>query len=264
MNNKWEQLIEHVISGEDEAASKLFHQITVEESRKIYESLVDEDETYNIGGNDVEDFEADISADEEGMDGGADDTEFDFDGNGELDDHEEGHGEIEDRVEDLETALDELKAEFDALVAEEEGEESEEEVDFGAEDDVDSEDDEEGDLVREYVEKVSAKLSGDAEVGTGKSVSVNGKSPVASKNDMGGTARNLNQGKRGTGQDGNKPTSANNYGTKGQGRLVGQVQNTAGGTKKLASANKPSGADNQAAGAGKALGAQNTKSPIAK
>ena len=45
--NKYEQLIEHIINENEEAAKELFHQIVVEKSRDIYESLMDEE----IGGN---------------------------------------------------------------------------------------------------------------------------------------------------------------------------------------------------------------------
>jgi hypothetical protein len=45
------------------------------------------------------------------------------------------------------------------------------------------------------------------EVGTGKRASVNAKSIVASKNDMGGSAKNLNQGQAGADVSAEKPKS---------------------------------------------------------
>jgi len=47
--NKFEQLIEYVINEEDGKAEDLFHEIVVEKSRDIYESLMDsEDEFGNL------------------------------------------------------------------------------------------------------------------------------------------------------------------------------------------------------------------------
>lgn len=214
--NKYEQLIEHIINDETDKARELFHNIVVEKSRDIYESLIDEEELNEVGGNEVEDLVDEVTIDEEGMyedededtdmDMDADeadmdvDSEFDYDDSGELDDHEEDHDGIEDRVMDLESALDELKAEFDELMA---GEEAEEENFPGihGDDDMSDEMTDDGDageefdpeMVREYVEKVGEtnQKSEGGEVGTGKRASVNAKSIVAGKNDMGGSAKNL-------------------------------------------------------------------------
>ena len=127
--------------------------------------------------------------------------------------------ELEDRVMDLESALDELKAEFDALMAdqdgdgdhdmedhkaEEEGEEAEEEVaeEVAAEEAEEEVAEEEVaeevavapkarptndlDIMREYVEKVSAPSNQEG--------ADNKQSTVAGKNDMGGSAKNTAQG----------------------------------------------------------------------
>jgi hypothetical protein len=140
---------------------------------------------------------------------------------------------MEDRVEDLEDALDELKAEFEKMMAGEEGEEGaddmdmgdeeegeddmeepeeesyafeadDEEVDEAADEEVDESDDEEtkestkkseAETMREYVEKVAAKMGDNG---------ANTKSVVASKNDMGGTASNLNQAGTEAGVEANK------------------------------------------------------------
>ena len=123
--------------------------------------------------------------------------------------------ELEDRVVDLEAALDELKAEFDSLMAGEEGEP--EHADMGMGDDMGGDDlggmggmdDEmpaEG-VVREYVEKVKAPSNTEGQtVGTGSSdkPSVNSKSIIDNmKNDMGGTTKNLVKGGSETAPDGN-------------------------------------------------------------
>ena len=122
--NKYEQLIEYIINEDEGKAKALFHDIVVEKSRDIYESLMDEetvDET--IGGNEVEDLVDEIQADE--TDGIPEGEEEEMDAEEEMmggDDEEhadEEHGELEDKVMDLEKELDELKAEFDALMADE-------------------------------------------------------------------------------------------------------------------------------------------------
>ena len=46
--NKYEQLIEFIINEQEDKARELFHQIVVEKSRDIYESLIDE-EDFEIG-----------------------------------------------------------------------------------------------------------------------------------------------------------------------------------------------------------------------
>ena len=235
--NKYEQLIEHIINDETDKARELFHNIVVEKSRDIYESLVDEsDFAEEVGGNPVKGFRDEVELDEQGIteeenefDGeeetdefGGDDEESDFDNGGEFDGEEQGEAEIEDRVVDLESALDELKAEFDALMAGEEnepehadmfgGEEADDEFDGEEAGEFDGEDDGEfgGEIVREYVEKVAApsKTEG-GEVGRGGSVSVNKQSTVAKKNDMGGTSANIARGGVAVGGTAKKPTLNN-------------------------------------------------------
>ena len=55
--NKYEKLIEHIINDDEAAAKELFHQLVVEKSRDIYESLMDEE----IGGNQAQGFVQDIT-----------------------------------------------------------------------------------------------------------------------------------------------------------------------------------------------------------
>ena len=205
MSDKFNQLIELLIAEDQEKAQELFHEIVVERSRSIYESLIDdetveeaaeeevaEDETVEeeaveesdfdeeLGGDAADDMIADIEADEEGL----------------AVEAEEGDEELEDRVVDLEDALDELKAEFDRLMSDE-GDEDEAEMDMDMDDaeeaddemdmDMDMEEPEAEeemesaeDFVREYKEKAPAPVT--AEQGDGKA------GPVAGKNDMGGKA----------------------------------------------------------------------------
>ena len=119
--NKYEQLVEFIINDETDKARELFHNIVVEKSRDIYESLVDEEDlSCEPRGNQVRGLVKDVQMDEEGL--AEEEEEFDSeeeDEDGSFD-HDEFGGEEheeaseEERITDLEDALDELKAEFDA------------------------------------------------------------------------------------------------------------------------------------------------------
>lgn len=175
-----------------------------EEDKDTEDDFSDKDST----DDQIDDVDADDSGDEFGSDADA-----------------EGEGDVEDRVQDLEDALEDLKAEFEQLMAGEEGEEHMGGDDMGGDefggdefggDDMGGdefgaeepevaeavptagtqvvkvqhsfmEDDEQ--LIREYVEKV-----GGATYNTFGKMGDNGvqtKSPVAGKNDMGGTTANI-------------------------------------------------------------------------
>ena len=185
MSDKFNQLIELLIAEDEEKAQELFHEIVVERSRSIYENLIDEetvdeeeevaeesDFDEDLGGDAADDMIDDIEADEEGL----------------AVEDEDSDEEIEDRVVDLEDALDELKAEFEKIMGGDEEEGPEMDMDMDDEMDMemgdeeaeeDDEDEMEESLVREYSEKVNAK---NVEEGDGAS------GPVAGKNDMGGKA----------------------------------------------------------------------------
>lgn len=286
--NKYEQLIEFIINDESEQARKLFHDIVVEKSRDIYEGLMDEE----VGGNEVEDLVDEIECDEEGISeeedgielvGDADSEEgndFDVDAGEFGDDEGAEEGGLEDRVLDLESALDELKAEFDELMAGEAGEEEHADMfggddegaeEFGSDEDLEGDEGaeqfggEEDEIVREYVEKVAdqGQKSEGGEVGTGKRASINTKTPLAGKNDMGGTAKNIAQGKAGTSQDGRSPTKASNEYTKGQGNIKSGNINVPGG--KAGNAYKTK--EGAKSGEGQTTDGKvsvSTKSPLAK
>ena len=123
--NKYETLVEYVNNDEDAKAAELFHEIVVENSRKIYESLIDSE--MDLGGDEADELINDISVDEEGMredeyaddmgadDMGAEEGGMEMDGEGGMEmDGEEGEGSLEDRVVDLEDELDALIAAFDS------------------------------------------------------------------------------------------------------------------------------------------------------
>jgi hypothetical protein len=212
--SKFEQMLEHLINEDEQKAKELFHDIVVAKSREIYETLISEDFTSEeeempaeepameagddeFSGDDAtDDMMGDIEGgDEEGGDMGGDDVSL---SGGDVD-------ELQDRVVDLEDALDALRDEFESLMGGEEGGD-----DMGGDDmadagvpeeemmpqempamevrDEDDEDDNENTdeaFIREYVEKVTAAKGGDDGANT--------KSTVAKKNDMGGTSGNLNK-----------------------------------------------------------------------
>jgi len=304
--NKFEEMLERLINEDKAGAEELFHEIVVERSREIYETLlaeeadeeevdettdeeVDEasDEEVDESDDDLEEdfdldeFEVEADDDEMDMDMGGDETDDmlgDIEGGDEMDMDDEGDEDIEDRVVDLEDALDELKAEFEKMmggegeeddmdmgdeegdmdIGDEEGEEEPEEESYefeATDEEVDEADDEEveegskseAETMREYVEKVTAKMGDAGTNGT--------KSPVAGKNDMGGTASNLNQGgegseagpKGGLGDDNPKEENAGNV-------------NVPGGKASKSLKNQPKGHGAEKKGSGES--AANKKSTL--
>ena len=284
--NKYEQLIEHIINDETDKARELFHTIVVEKSRDIYENLIDEQDLGEVGGNQVEDLVDEITIDEQGM------TEEEESEEGSEEDamdaeempgeEEQGEAEIEDRVVDLEDALDELKAEFDALMAGEEHEEEampgihgdkdademegmmyqEEQSEFFEAKDEDEEDaeevDEDAEIVREYVEKVAdtgAKSESGKEAGAHGSANVNKASTVAGKNDMGGSSANIAKGGAEANPDGTSPKAT--VKPKGELKGAGSYENVPGAKAGQAYAKKETAVKAE-------VGGVNKTSPLAK
>ena len=239
--NKFEKMLELLVNEDKEAAQELFHEIVVEKSRDIYESLLEDDEEVEEATDEEEDDEEVEEASDEEVDESdedldenfsldtfeveADDEEADDAGDEEADDmdmgDEEGEedegeeGDVEDRVEDLEDALDDLKAEFEKMMAgdDEEGDDEEgDDMDMGGDetddmmgdlgmDTEESAEDESfqatitpmetktaksaGEQMREYVEKVSATMGDNG---------ANTTSTLAKPNNMGGTSANIAKG----------------------------------------------------------------------
>jgi hypothetical protein len=214
--SKFEQMLEHLINEESDKAKELFHQLVVEKSREIYETILAEDfqteeeETDDEAVEEAEDKDDDEveesfgfaeAGDEEdtGDIGGdaADDFIDDIDAEGGDEGDEEGmggEGDIEDRVVDLEDALDDLRAEFEALMSDENGGMDDMDDmggddmggdDMGGMDDMDSEDPSDN-FMREYIEKVGNPKHGDNGANT--------KSIMAKANNMGGTTTNIVKG----------------------------------------------------------------------
>ena len=129
--NKFEKLIEYIINDEDQKARELFHDIVVEKSRDIYESIMDEEQVEEtmqgpVEGEQVEAMVDEISqeeavgeADEEG------EQEFDLDPDSEDDgemagdlpaDDMGGEESDEEKIMSIDAKLDELLAKFDEIM----------------------------------------------------------------------------------------------------------------------------------------------------
>jgi hypothetical protein len=195
---KFEKLIALVINEDQAKAEALFHDIIVEKSREIYESIMAEDQ---VGGF-MDEIEAEETGDimnEEGeeefetgeeidgdydVEGGddMDDEDMEFDDEEDFSDEEDHHAdfggeeELEDRVVDLEDKLDQLMADFEAEMG---GDDMDDE-DMGDEEEFDAEEDEE---VMESVELKKVSVThGDNGVQTKSAVRANsGAKGMASK-----------------------------------------------------------------------------------
>ena len=268
--NKFEQMLEHLINDESDKAKELFHQLVVEKSREIYENILAED--FNEA-KEEDDEEMDESAeeDEEGLDEAAEEDDEEMEesfgfaegedeggdiggdaGDDMIDDLEAGdegdeedmggEGDIEDRVVDLEDALDELKAEFEALMGDDMGGDMGDDMgddDMGddmGDDDMDMDKMPEDAFMREYVEKVGNPKGGDNGANT--------KSIVAKKNDMGGTAANIVKGGEST--TGSTKGGLANPSTKEDNAGNVNVPGGKAGIKSLKSVSKPTGGDDGA------------------
>ena len=127
-NKKFETLIDLIINENEEQARALFHDIVVEKSREIYESMMDDEMEEGGMGGQVGDLIREIDVEEQGMaEAEDDDLEFDSDEDEVLDiedgeddeygDEMGGEEGLEDRVVDLEDKLDQLMAEFEDIMA---------------------------------------------------------------------------------------------------------------------------------------------------
>lgn len=328
--SKYEQLIEYIINDQEDKARELFHSIVVEKSREIYESLIDEEDLAEVGGNPVEELVDEISGDEEGMDEAVDMDEEESEDMDEAEEDSEEEDSEEDDVIDMEvddememgdsdeepatkgdimnieTALADLQSKFDELMADEMEEpaddmddmeampgddmgadEGDEVAEMGAMPTMEAKHDKakkeemlkakkddkkaakkkmtESEWLREYVDKIGEVYSQEPaqgeghEVGEGGKVAVDTKSTVAGKNDMGGTAKNLNQGDKGEDPDGKPTPKPNNEYTKGEGNLpgAGKYKNVPGAKGDSFKAKAPAAKDSE-------VGDTNKKSPVAK
>jgi hypothetical protein len=142
-NKKFEKLIDLIINENEEQARALFHDIVVEKSREIYESMMDEEleEGAEEGEEALEESEEELEEGFDGMEEGQDEVgglldeidaeeqgmteeedEFaDIDMDDSMDGEEAPEGGLEDRVVELEDKLDELMAEFEEMMGSDEG-----------------------------------------------------------------------------------------------------------------------------------------------
>jgi hypothetical protein len=174
---KFDKLIDLIINENEEQAKDLFHDIVVEKSREIYETIMaeemmDDDLEEGMGGQ-VGDLADEITAEESGISEEEDeqidiDSEeiFDIDG---ADENEAGD-EVEDAVIRIEDKLDDLIAEFEEIMGKEDDLEDEMDMDMDMDNDMDNDmdmdvevDDEE--LVAEAItlQKVTAKMGDNGE-----------------------------------------------------------------------------------------------------
>jgi hypothetical protein len=240
-NKLLSQMLEHLVNEDQAKAEELFHEYVVAKSREIYENLIeteiseeekdedDEEVDEAAKDEDAEDDKVDEASDEdkddEKMDEEFEDIAIEADdemGGDATDDLEaelgdepadaEGDESEEEIMQDLGDIIDELQAKFDALQGEEESDDMGD--DMGGEEPKMDAFEPELETVREYVEKVpaghGAEKKGAAEKADGT------KSPVAGKNDMGGTTANIAKAQedgssKGTagGLAGNKPKEDN-------------------------------------------------------
>jgi hypothetical protein len=162
-NKKFEQLIELIINENEEQAKALFHDIVVEKSREIYESMMDEETMEEGMGGQVGDLLDEINVEEEGMNEEEDEADIEFDDEAEQDGEEETHdleadhdeeGDLEDRVVDLEDKLDQLMAEFEDIMGDDGMDDG---MDMDADMDMDAGDDEFGDEEPAMMEAITLK-----------------------------------------------------------------------------------------------------------
>lgn len=249
--NKYERLIEYVINDETAKAKSLFHDIVVEKSRGIYESLMDEDE---MGGRDTEEFIDDVEADENGFtededefapEVGGDEMAPEMGGEmgddemaGGMDDMDDGMGDefgdemggeeagLEGQLETVGDALENLVAEFEALMSEPEaedefgGDEMDDMADMEPEmDDMGAEEDMGDEMGAEDDEVFGESIYSDLEENVALTKVTKG---ISNKSEEGGvnkkTINNDNAGKKGIGSAGN-PVNFTGTDEKGAGKV---------------------------------------------
>jgi len=207
------QMLEQLVNDNQAKAEELFHEYVVSASREIYENLIESeiDDEEDKKDDDIEEAtEEDEDKKDDDLEENFEDIAYEGDDEMDLDDSdptddlagemgpedEEGEEKSEEELfQDLDAIVDELQAKFDELKG---GDHEEPDMDnFGGPSDHDA-DNEDFDLatVREYVEKVPAG-HGAEKKGAAEKADGSAKSPVAGKNDMGGTTANILSGRNG-------------------------------------------------------------------
>ena len=256
-NKKFEQLIDLIINENEDKAKELFHEIVVEKSREIYESIMDEemmDEEGSMVGE-VGDLMDEISAEESGdvVEAEEDEADIDFDDEAEeagddlthdLEGDHDAEGSVDkEDLSDIKDKLDDLMAEFESLMGGD--------ADMGGDDEemVDVEADSEEMMEAVQLQKVSV-THGDNGVQT--------KSPVTSNSGAKGMDSKPVKFSGDAEPNPTGPKAPSNEYSKKEGELpgAGSFKNVPGGKAKvdLSAAPKPVTKD----------GSAYSKSPVAK
>jgi len=127
MNDKWKSLVELVVNEEEDKAKELFHEIAVDESRKIYENLIDEEDLADIDEASKED-EVEEAKDEDEKVEEADETKESTDEVEEASDEK-----VEEHFSDDETAdmVADIKADEVGIKSEDDDDDEDPESDAG-------------------------------------------------------------------------------------------------------------------------------------
>jgi len=232
--DRYTKIIESLVNGDEASASDLLHEAFVEKAREIWNDIVEADEIIEdgvaeeeieeaIGNEEADDFLDDIETDEEEIEaeeafgeaeddqmddleaaeelGGDEEMAPDFDMDGETDEHEEEHGDIEDKLVSVEDALDDLKAEFAKIMGDEEAEDEMEmpAMDMDMEPEVEEAFTEEADKSEEGETELDEAAELKAVSAPANTGGDDGKaSPVAGKNDMGGKTVDMTKDSKGS------------------------------------------------------------------
>lgn len=264
-NKKFEQLIDLIINEQEDKARELFHEIVVEKSREIYESIMDEEMMGEEGEEmvgEVGDLMDEISAEESGdvVEAEEDTADIDFDDDAEeagddlthdLEDEHDAEGSVDkEDLGDIKDKLEDLMAEFESLMQGDSVESEEEEV-VGVSEEAEEDMSEEEEVMEAVqLQKVSVTHGDDG---------ANKKSVVAANSGAKGMD---SKPVKFSGDNEAVPTGpkgpSNEY-SKKEGDLpgAGKFKNVPGGKAKVDLAAAPKPVTSQASGV-------NNKSPVAK
>lgn len=208
-----EKMLESLVNGDQSKAEELFHEYVVSKSRDIYENLLEADFKADAEDDDMDDTDDAMGGDPTDDLAGELDTDMDMD----MDMGDEGDGDVPELFDELQDIVDQLQAEFESMGGGDMGTDDmgtdDMDMDMDTDDmdtddmdmdddDMDMDDDDmddsfgskkklgdsidrEFDTFLEYVNKVNPNM-GDNGVDT--------RSPVAGKNDMGGSTANILSG----------------------------------------------------------------------
>ena len=225
--DKFQKMLEYLVNEQQDKAEALFHEIVVEKSRQIYETILaeelekdeeveesddeeveesDDEDEVNESEHEDEEVEEDFNLDEFEVEA---DDEMGGDPTDDMDADMGGDEPVtQDDIKDLEAELADLKAEFEDLLSQGDmGDDEEGMDDMG---DMGGDQPEESfesykssaELMREYVNKIGGNQYN--QYGKMGDNGTNTKSVVAGKNDMGGTTQNILRGDTEAGVEANK------------------------------------------------------------